>query len=583
MRLPTVRCDEAKAFLRSMKTECAHAIVTDPPAGFGYQSREWDGDKRELIAGYRQSLVDLGVPESRVDVLMRQWLPSAWTLWFRDVCHEMRRVLVPGGWVLCWSTPKTSHWTAQGLELAGFRVVDNIAWLYSTGMPKNTNVAWHVDRVLGVSRKSTQPPVTPEAQEVAGRGTVLAPAREDWILAQKPTDGTLADAWLRYRSATLSIDDCRIENPAENPDENPGAKIPNAKSRGQNPGPQNPGGPAANRPAGQISDSRVTIPTHASENRPAGRKTDAPVGTVQVGPEPTSSTNVGRWPKNTFIGGDVPHVLAGKARFYYCPKVKTGSHETEAGCEDLPLTPGSDMVRRKAGSDGLRNGRAGRGRSSKGARNDHPTVKPLELCRHLVRLVTTEGQVVVDPFCGSGSLLVAAMIEGRRAVGCDLDPRYVEVSRRRAAHWAEHPSPSVVSRDPSGPRVETVREAGPMTRCVVKLPAELHRAISRWPDSLGATYRAALDHWFGVIRDPGGPVIPAGYLAGYNLGDVTLGRSIDVLLFADQAHILRELDALAPTVRQSLLAWLGHSGEVPGDRDKAAERWAFRGSEDPRC
>ena len=122
-----------------------------------------------------------------------------------------------------------------------------------------------------------------------------------------------------------------------------------------------------------------------------------------------------------------------------------------------------------------------------------------------------------------------------------------------------------------------------MTRCVVKLPAELHRAISRWPDSLGATYRAALDHWFGVIRDPGGPVIPAGYLAGYNLGDVTLGRSIDVLLFADQAHILRELDALAPTVRQSLLAWLGHSGEVPGDRDKAAERWAFRGSEDPRC
>ena len=58
-------------------------------------------------------------------------------------------------------------------------------------------------------------------------------------------------------------------------------------------------------------------------------------------------------------------------------------------------------------------------------RNDHPTVKPVALMRWLVRLVTPPGGVVLDPFMGSGSTGVAALREGFRFVGVDMDEHYV--------------------------------------------------------------------------------------------------------------------------------------------------------------
>ena len=60
-----------------------------------------------------------------------------------------------------------------------------------------------------------------------------------------------------------------------------------------------------------------------------------------------------------------------------------------------------------------------------GAERMHPTQKPLSLMRWLVRLVAPPGGVVLDPFAGSGSTLVAAAHEGRAAVGVEKDPVYV--------------------------------------------------------------------------------------------------------------------------------------------------------------
>jgi site-specific DNA-methyltransferase (adenine-specific) len=72
-------------------------------------------------------------------------------------------------------------------------------------------------------------------------------------------------------------------------------------------------------------------------------------------------------------------------------------------------------------------------RSERGADNRHPTVKPLDLMRYLIRLVTPPGGVVLDPFAGSGSTLVAARDLGFSAIGIEINPEYIELIEKRCA------------------------------------------------------------------------------------------------------------------------------------------------------
>src|SRR5690606_23899598 len=64
-------------------------------------------------------------------------------------------------------------------------------------------------------------------------------------------------------------------------------------------------------------------------------------------------------------------------------------------------------------------------------RNTHPTVKPTELMAWLVRLVTPPGGIVLDPFAGSGSMLVAAKREGFKYIGIEREAEYVEIAKAR--------------------------------------------------------------------------------------------------------------------------------------------------------
>lgn len=70
-------------------------------------------------------------------------------------------------------------------------------------------------------------------------------------------------------------------------------------------------------------------------------------------------------------------------------------------------------------------------------RTGYPTQKPLELLRLLVRACCPPGGTVLDPCCGSGTTLVAAVMEGRRAIGCDVSETAVEVARKRLAEVGE--------------------------------------------------------------------------------------------------------------------------------------------------
>jgi site-specific DNA-methyltransferase (adenine-specific) len=120
--------------------------------------------------------------------------------------------------------------------------------------------------------------------------------------------------------------------------------------------------------------------------------------------------------------------------------------------------------------------RAGAGRKREEVRNYHPTVKPIKLMRWLCRLVTPPGGLVVDPFAGSGSTGVAAVLEGFAFVGCELDPGHVAIAEARIGHARTSPG-EWADTAPGGKRkkaakAEKVRK--------VKVKAALHPSLFGW-------------------------------------------------------------------------------------------------------
>ena len=113
------------------------------------------------------------------------------------------------------------------------------------------------------------------------------------------------------------------------------------------------------------------------------------------------TSTFGRWPANVILDGDVGLDVGDWARYF--------------------LSTGPTMTER---SVGLPAGRS----------NNHPKVRPVDLTRWLVRLVTPPGGVVLDPFCGSGTTGVAAIDEGMAFIGIDRNERWItDVAQHRLA------------------------------------------------------------------------------------------------------------------------------------------------------
>lgn len=117
--------------------------------------------------------------------------------------------------------------------------------------------------------------------------------------------------------------------------------------------------------------------------------------------------------------------MGSAARFFYC--AKASREDRNAGCEHLERKP----LNWSSGDQSPGTFQAeGTDRTSP---NFHPTVKPTELMRWLVRLVTPPGGKILDPFAGSGSTGKAAVIEGFDFVGIEREPEYAEIARLRIA------------------------------------------------------------------------------------------------------------------------------------------------------
>ena len=177
------------------------------------------------------------------------------------------------------------------------------------------------------------------------------------------------------------------------------------------------------------------FPKHASKLKPAwepivlARKSAARATLLNI----DENRDNGRWPANVLFDDGAEAQFDGEnprreqlSRLFYVAKPRTG--EREAG---LSSKAG---FRRRAISvlSGLKKDEPTRARF-----NDHPTVKPIELMRRLIRLVAPPRGVVLDPFTGSGTTGCAAMLEGRRFVGIERERAYLRIAAARIRHWKE--------------------------------------------------------------------------------------------------------------------------------------------------
>jgi DNA modification methylase len=164
--------------------------------------------------------------------------------------------------------------------------------------------------------------------------------------------------------------------------------------------------------------ARKPLPKVISDERTGRLNIDA----TRVG-DSGGSYDQGRWPANVVVDEEAAALLDSQAglrvrpsRFYYCPK--PDSVQKDAGLADggFELKDRDTFKISGKGSQGY---------------NLHPTVKPVDLMRWLVRLVTPRGGLVLDPFMGSGSTGLAVRAEGCRFMGFDLDPEYVRLADAR--------------------------------------------------------------------------------------------------------------------------------------------------------
>lgn len=243
-----------------------------------------------------------------------------------------------------------------------------------------------------------------DAGRYEGWGTALKPAYEPIVLARKPFRGSVADSMQEHGTGAINIDGCRIAAAD--------------------------GNPSIERRQGGTAHLRQMKATESNE---VGRIMDRSTPEAYARERP--GEQLGRWPAN------VTH---------------DGSAEVRAGFPDSKSSGGSGEASQRTALSGavycggfsgskLGQNAGGLGDSGSAARffysakadsddrlgSKHPTVKPIDLMRWLVRMITPPGGVVLDPFAGTGTTAQAAFVEGFDAILIEREEEYRADIRRR--------------------------------------------------------------------------------------------------------------------------------------------------------
>ena len=370
--------------MKEMPDNSVDSIITDPPYELGFMGKKWD---------------NTGIPFNI------------------EVWQEALRVLKPGGHLLAFSGSRTYHRMAVAIEDAGFEVRDQIMWIYGSGFPKSMDVSKAIDKAVGAEREvvgtrkmpgyakanvnngqqqrfttefqeTSKIPATDAAKQWQGWGTALKPAHEPIVLARKPLIGTVASNVLTYGTGGLNIDGSRVDYNGE-------------------------------KPSGWFDEN---------ERKNAGFKL-----TSGSSSKITSQPNSGRWPANIIHDGsdEVLELFGEPARFFYC--AKASKRDRNEGLEGFEAK-GKVFNGQSDSPAGKADGSVEDKFSTKPQSNFHPTVKPTDLMRYLVKLITPPNGTVLDPFMGSGSTGKACAIEGFDFIGIEQDADYVEIARARISH-----------------------------------------------------------------------------------------------------------------------------------------------------
>jgi len=410
-----------------------HACVTDPPYGLRFMDRRWD----------------YSVPT------VAQWA-------------AVLACLLPGAHVAMFGGSRTYHRAVVALEDAGADIRDTLMWLYGSGFPKSHDVGKAIDRAAGAERAETSrrdkgqmhggawggehgfaqmhirrdAPATEAAAAWQGWGTALKPAHEPICLARRPLAGTVAANVLAHGVGGLNIDACRVpcaETPAA--DRRKGAppvrdglftnRITPARYAEPRPGEQTGRWPPNLLHDGSAEVLAVFPDTAGGHGNATNSKDDSTTVWFSGGYAGHRRPRTERdgldqqdtaarfFPSLPIDEPDAPRAL-------YCPKAARS--ERDDGCEEF----GMRQAHKLSGGECVAEGRtAAKGKAV--GRNHHETVKPLRLCAWLVRLITPPGGLVLDPWAGSGSVGVAALAEGMRYIGIELDPEHCAIAAARLA------------------------------------------------------------------------------------------------------------------------------------------------------